>query len=84
MDDQGKAFDISPDPLLPRLQEALAGIELGKPETAEGKLDALLADPVLFGSDLLGTGLDDAVQADFSALLAGPGAVRRVLHTTLS
>ena len=84
VDDQGKAFDISPDPLLPRLQEALAGIELGKPETAEGRLDALLADPVLFGSDLLGTGLDDAVKADFSALLAGPGAVRRVLHDTLS
>ena len=84
IDDQGHSFEISPDPLLPRLQEALAGIEPGKPETADGKLDSLLADPVLFGTNLLGTGLDETVKKDFTALLAGPGAVRKALHDTLT
>ena len=80
VDDQGQAFELSPDPLLPRLREALKGVELGRPESAEGRLDALLADPTLFGSNLIGTGLDQKIRADFAALLAGPGAVRKTLH----
>lgn len=84
VDDEGKPFEISPDPLLPRLQEALAGIRLGQPESAEGKLDALLGDATLFGASLTGTGLDEIVKADFVALLAGPGAVRKTLHQVLA
>ncbi|MBR2822711.1 MAG: mannitol dehydrogenase family protein [Clostridia bacterium] len=84
LDDRGEPFELSPDPLLPRLRDALAGVELGKPETAEGKLDALLADPVLFGTDLVGTGLDEIIKADFASLLAGPGAVRETLRKVLS
>ncbi len=84
VDDEGKPFELSPDPLLPRLQEALSGIELGKPETVGTKLDALLADPVLFGSNLTGTGLDDIIKADFASLIAGPGAVRNTLHREMA
>ncbi len=81
VDDAGKPFEISPDPLLPRLQAALNGIELGRPETAEGKLDALLSDPVLFATDLTRTPLADRIKADFAAMLAGNGAVRKTLHS---
>ena len=84
VNDEGKMFEISPDPLLPRLQEALKGIVLSNPETAEGKLDPLLGDPVLFGSSLLGTGLDKKIRTYFAGMLAGPGAVRKTLKEALS
>ena len=80
VDDEGKPFEISPDPLLPRLQEALSGVELGNPASAEGKLDALLADATLFATDLTKTPLADKIKADFQAMLAGPGAVRKALQ----
>ena len=80
VDDEGKPFEISPDPMLPKLRAALAGIEPGKPETAEGKLDALLSDTALFATDLTRTPLAEKIRADFTAMLAGPGAVRKVLH----
>ena len=80
VDDRGEPFEISPDPLLPRLQAALAGIELGRPETAEGRLDPLLADATLFAADLTRTPLADKIRADFAAMLKGPGAVRATLQ----
>ena len=84
VDDQGKAFEVSPDPLLPRLQAALSGVALGRPETAAGKLDALLADPTLFAVDLTATPLAEKIRADFEAMLQGPGAVRATLHRVVS
>ena len=84
VDDRGEPFEISPDPLLPRLTEALQGIRLGFPETAEGKIDGLLSDPALFGTCLLGTGLDDKIKGFLASLLAGPGAVRNTLRKALA
>ena len=80
VDDAGQPFELSPDPLLPRLREALSGVEFGKPETAEGKLDALLSDPTLFAADLTKTPLAARIRADFAAMLEGPGAVRKALQ----
>ena len=84
VDDEGHPFELSPDPLLPRLQAALAGIELGRPETAQGKLDTLLSDPVLFAADLTATPLAAVITADFAAMLEGPGAVRKTLQRVLA
>ena len=83
VDDEGNAFELSPDPLLPRLTEALSGIRLGDPASAEGKLDPLLADPALFAVDLTATPLAAKVRADFAAMLEGPGAVRKTLRAVL-
>ncbi len=84
VDDEGKPFEISPDPLLPKLQTALEGIEPGRPETAGDKLDALLSDPVLFATDLTKTPLAAKVKSDFLSMLSGPGAVRKTLKEALA
>ncbi len=84
VDDEGKPFELSPDPLLGRLREALDGAELGRPESAEGKLDALLADSTLFATDLSVTPLAGKIKAFFADMLAGPGAVRKTLHSVLN
>ncbi len=83
VDDEGKAMAVSPDPMLPTLQEALSGIELGKPETVGDKLDALLGNPNLFGVNLIDAGLGKKITDDFKALIAGPGAVRATLKQHL-
>ena len=83
VDDRGAAMEVSPDPLLPQLREALADIQLGDPSGAEGKLDALVSRADLFGVSLADAGLDGKVKAFFAEMLAGPGAVRETLHKYL-
>lgn len=83
VDDSGAEMAVSPDPMLSQLQAALAGVTLGDPDSAEGKLDAILSNPNLFGMSLVEAGLADKVKDDFRSLIAGPGAVRATLKRHL-
>jgi fructuronate reductase len=79
IDDDGKSFKLSADPLLAELQPALAGIELGKPETAKGKLKTILSNEKIFGVNLYAAGLGEKIEGYFAELTAGRGAVRKTL-----
>ncbi len=79
VDDEGREMPVSSDPMLPALQAELSGIELGKPESCKGKLDAILTNKVLFGADLKEVGLADRIEGYLCEMLAGPGAVRATL-----
>ena len=79
VDDEGKEMPVSSDPMLATLQAELAGVELGKPESCKGKLDGILTNAVLFGSDLKAAGLAEKIEGYLSELLEGPGAVRKTL-----
>ncbi len=81
--DDGEAIEISADPMKDALREKLAGIELGKPETYKGQLREILANEVIFGSDLCKIGLADRIEQMFIEELAGPGAVRATLRKYL-
>ena len=83
VDDQGNAMDISADPMKAALTQALAGIELGKPETYSGQLRDILANEAVFGSDLVKIGLADRIETMFLEEIAGPGAVRATLKKYL-
>ena len=78
VDDEGNAFDISPDPLLPAMQEKLAGMELGGTIDAE-QLRPILSDASIFAVDLYACGLAETVIGYFTELMAGKGAVRATL-----
>lgn len=84
VDDEGKAFEVSADPLKDDLQAKLAGIEVGKPGTYQGQLQGILNNASIFGVDLTATPLAAKIEAYFVAELAGPGAVRKTLHEALS
>ena len=84
VDDEGKAFEVSSDPLKDELQAKLAGIEAGKPETYNGQLKGILNNASIFGVDLTTTPLADKIEQYFVAELAGPGAVRKTLHDALA
>ncbi len=83
VDDTGKAFERSSDPMLAELTEKLAGVALGRPETADGKLHAILSNAHIFGSDLYADGIGERIEALFKEEIAGPGAVRATLKKYL-
>ena len=79
VDDEGKAFEPSSDPLLETAQGYVKDFKLGeKPDTA--KLEGLLRNKAIFGVDLVEAGLADKVCDYFVELTAGPGAVRATVH----
>ncbi|MBR4710842.1 MAG: mannitol dehydrogenase family protein [Clostridia bacterium] len=86
VDDEGKPFTCSDDPLLAGLQAKLAGVTPGQP-VAPAALDAvlrpILSDASLFGVDLYEAGLAEKVEAMLAEELAGPGAVRETLRRRL-
>jgi len=79
VDDNGNAFECSSDPMLETLQKQLSGVKLGDPASAQGKLEAILTNDTLFGTDLVKCGLSGKIEAMFAEMLAGPGAVRATL-----
>ena len=80
--DDGKAFELSPDPLLAEAQKYVAGVKLGgDAAAARTSVEALLHRAEIFGVDLFEAGLADAVTDYFARLIAGPGAVRDVLKS---
>ncbi len=84
VDDDGHGMELSPDPLKDELRAALAGIEVGRPESYTGQLRAILANASIFGVDLTATPLADRIEEYFVAELAGVGAVRRTLRAALA
>jgi len=85
IDDQGKTFEVSPDPNYESLAAALSGISLGQAAGQEAasaihsKLETILSNPAYFGVNLYEAGLGNRVEEHFAELLAGPGAVRKLL-----
>ena len=83
VDDAGRPFELSPDPMLPELQAQLAGVEPGKPESLGDNLRPILSNPALFLVDLYEAGIGDKIEAMVRDMLAGPGAVRAALRKYL-
>ncbi len=82
VDDEGKTFEPSPDPLLSMAQGYVKGFRLGEAvtaEEAEEKLEGILTNEKIFGVNLKEAGLADRVVGYFLELIAGPGAVRSTL-----
>ena len=78
VDDEGKEMQVSPDPMLADLQQALSGVRFGDPDSAAGALDPILANPVIFATDLTKTPLAEKIRACFREMLV-PGGVRECL-----
>ena len=66
------------------LQQLMAGIEFGKPETVGDKLKPILSNADLFGVDLYQVGLGTVVETMFAEEIAGVGAVRDTLQKYLA
>ena len=82
-DDNGKDFELSPDPMMPELQEIINGIEFGKPESVGDKLKPLLKNKNVFGIDLYEAGIGEKIENIVREELVGIGAVRETLQKYL-
>ncbi|MDR2941652.1 MAG: mannitol dehydrogenase family protein [Treponema sp.] len=83
VDDQGKRFDVSPDPNYESLSASLSGISLGQKGPFRAKLEPILSNSAFFGVNLYESQLAEKVEKLFSDMLAGPGAVRQTLISAL-
>jgi fructuronate reductase len=79
IDDEGKPFTVSPDPLYAALAPALSGIRLGQKGPFHSVLQPILSDKRIFAVDLYEAGLGEKIESYFEELAAGPGAVTATL-----
>ncbi|MDO4805308.1 MAG: mannitol dehydrogenase family protein [Lachnospiraceae bacterium] len=80
VNDEGEAFELSPDPLTGSVCPIMANVKLGETKDAESIIAPLLHNDAIFGVDLYEAGLAPLVCKYFNELIAGPGAVRTTLH----
>jgi len=80
VDDNGKEFVPSPDPLLNELQKCVAGLEIKSEPQDFSCLKELYSRTDVFGVDLYGIGLGERIEGMAAELFCGFGAVRKTLN----
>lgn len=83
VDDEGRPFELSPDPMIPELRGCLEGIEAGRPDTLTDQMRPILSNDNIFGLDLYEAGIGEKIEEMVRRQLAGPGAVRAALKEYL-
>ncbi len=71
VDDEGKKFDLSPDPMMEELMELKDDIKV------------LLSNTSIFGLDLYEAGLADKIEMMYEEMMQGNGSVRRTIKKYL-
>lgn len=77
--DDGKTFELSPDPLLKEVQPVVANVKLGQKFDVHATCEPLLTRADIFGVNLYEAGLGEKVESYFEKLCEGVGAVRAVI-----
>ena len=80
VDDNGKPFTPSPDPMLEEASAYVAGIKLGDHVDTETQLKPLLSNAKVWGVDLYEVGMASLVCNYFTQMIAGCGAVAATLQ----
>ena len=84
VNDEGNPFELSPDPMLPKLTQTLKGIEIGNPKSYSGQLKNILSDTSIFGINLYEAGIGDKVEKMFLEEISEFGGVRNTLKKYLN
>ncbi len=81
IDDEGKKFSCSPDPMLDELQAALADVKVGctDAELVHGAVAPILSNKEIFDCDLYELGLGKKVEGMLVQMLADTGSVRATI-----
>lgn len=81
VDDNGNEFERSADPMLDELTSKLEGVTFGNPDSVTGKLNDILSNAEIFGTDLYAAGLGEKIEELVKNMLKGPGAIREALKS---
>ena len=79
VDENGNAYELSPDPMNEELQEMLKDIEIGKPETLRDQLKPILSNARIFGSDLYEAGIGELIEDMFRSEISEFGGIRKTI-----
>lgn len=79
VNDNGEAFELSPDPLTDTVRPYVADLKLGGKADAEA-LRPILENTKIFGVNLYEVGMADKVVGYLNEMLGGPGAIRKTLQ----
>ncbi len=79
VDDEGKEFRLSPDPMSDILCSVIKDMKLGENKNVQSILEPVLKDEKIFGINLYEIGMAEKVCDYFCELTAGIGAVRKTL-----
>ena len=80
IDDEGKVYELAPDPMNEEIQDQLSDIAIGKPETLKDQLKPILSNERLFFTDLYKAGVGEKIEDMFREMIAGTGAVQATIH----
>ena len=80
IDDEGKVYELAPDPMNEEIQDQLSDIVIGKPETLKDQLKPILSNERLFFTDLYKAGVGEKIEDMFREMIAGTGAVQATIH----
>lgn len=80
VDDEGKGYELAPDPMNEELTEQLKGIVVGEPDTFKDQLKPILSNERLFFTDLYKAGVGEKIENMFREMIAGKGAVKATIH----
>ncbi len=84
VDDEGNAFELSPDPMNREIQSMLKGIHIGDAESFRNQLRPILSNVHIFGIDLYEAGIGSTIEKMFKEMIAETGAIRSTLMIYLS
>lgn len=80
VDDQGKKYELAPDPMNEEIQEQLKDIVVGQPETFKDQLKPILSNERIFFTNIYETGLGEKIETMFREMISGPEAVKATIH----
>ena len=83
VDDEGKPFTLSPDPLLSELTPIVSGLVVGGKNQDMSVLRQLYTRADIFGVDLYSVGLGEKIEKLAAKLYSGVGAVRETIAECL-
>ena len=85
IDDSGRPFELSPDPMKDELREDLRGITVGKPltEEEEKNIHALLSSEKIFGIDITKTALYEKALSYFKMMISSFGGTRKAIEKAI-
>lgn len=80
IDDEGKPYELAPDPMSEEIREQLKDIVVGQPETFKEQLKPILSNERIFFTNIYETGLGEKIETIFREMIGGQGAVKAAIH----
>lgn len=79
VDDGGREIELSPDPMIDEIRDAMSEIEFKNPDSVRDNLKPLLSNSNIFGTNLYKAGIGKKIEEIFKEEISDIGAVRETL-----